>query len=81
MTIQDCQFKVVGYIEETGLGGMLVVKDASLQIKGYYDPQANRTMDSSFRTAKVAARGNRPVPDIRACLGGRRMLSSVTALA
>ena len=50
MTIQDPQFKVVGYIEETGLGGMLVVKDASLQIKGYYDPQANRTMDSSFRT-------------------------------
>ena len=50
MTIQDPQFKVVGYIEETGLGGMLVVKDASLQIKGYYDPHANRTMDSSFRT-------------------------------
>ena len=34
-TIRDPQFKIVGYVEETGSGGRLVARDASFQVKGY----------------------------------------------
>jgi len=48
-TIRDAKFNVVGYIEETGSQGVLVARDASFQVKGYYDPRTNRTTDASFR--------------------------------
>ena len=47
-TLKDSSFRIIGYIE-TRSDGSLVGKDASFNIKGYYDPGTNVTKDASWR--------------------------------
>lgn len=53
-TIKDSSSRIIGYIE-TRYDGVLVLKNAASQIKGYYDPRANVTKNAS---SQIVGYGN-----------------------
>ncbi len=52
--LRDNRFNIIGYID-TKVDGSLIGRDASNNIKGYYDPKINKTRDSKFN---IVGEGN-----------------------